>query len=260
MALIRKDELIWQLSPPLDSELIGRLIDEFISTEKRFVLRDWEPTQLDGGQFCELLSQIIYHQDSGNLNKSKDLDDCLKYIDNEQVPHALARQDAKYLSRVLRVVYKFRSNRGAVHISATYKPSHMDSKLVVENVRWLFAETLRLFWNSDREKVAKAVREILQFDIPAIGKFDDELLVQRVDLDAEQEILLLLHYAGEEGFTRTQIGRFARRTPPTITRALQSLIHSNSRQVILLGNPPRYRLTDLGTQRVNTQLATKLTI
>jgi hypothetical protein len=31
-------------------------------------------------------------------------------------------------------------------------------------------ETLRIFWNGDRELVAKAIRELLQFDVPCIGK------------------------------------------------------------------------------------------
>lgn len=44
-------------------------------------------------------------------------------------------------------------------------------KLVIENVRWAMNETLRIFWKGDREVVARAIRGLLQFDVPCIGVF-----------------------------------------------------------------------------------------
>jgi hypothetical protein len=49
---------------------------------------------------------------------------------------------------------------------------------VLENVRWLFSETLRLFWQDDREKVAGAIRELLQFDVPAVGRFEATTIIK----------------------------------------------------------------------------------
>ena len=86
--LVERKQLITQLAQPLDEFLVGQLVDEFVSQEKRFIQRDWEPAELDGGQFYEILARILYHADSGNLNRGKELDDCLKYVENKQVPHA----------------------------------------------------------------------------------------------------------------------------------------------------------------------------
>jgi hypothetical protein len=258
--LVDKATLVGQLAPPLDSQLAQQLVDEFISQEKRFIQRDWEPGQLDGGQFCEALTRILYHMDSGNLNRSKDDDECLKYVANEQVPHLLQpRQTALHLAKVIRTVYKFRSARGAVHISPTYQANHMDSKLVLEGVRWLFAETLRIWWKDDREKVAAAIRELLQFDVPAIGKFDDILLVQRTDLSPSNEILVLLHYAGEKGFSRKELGKYVMHAAPRISEALKHLSGAQSRQIVQLGSG-NYRLTDLGSKHVRENLSEKLFI
>jgi hypothetical protein len=49
----------------------------------------------------------------------------------------------------------------------------MDARLMIENVRWAMNETLRVFWTGDRETVAKAIRELLQFDVPCVGVFED---------------------------------------------------------------------------------------
>lgn len=260
MALIEKSVLLGELSPPLDHLLTTQLLDEFISAERRYIQRDWEPTELDGGQFCEVAGRIYYHQDSGNLNHSKDLDKCLQYIENEQVSHnIIPRQDALHICRVLRTIYKFRSQRGAVHISPTYKPNHMDSKFMIEGIRWVMNETLRIFWHGDREAVAKAIRELLQFDVPCIGVFEDVVLVQRTDLSAEEEILVILHYAGEEGINRNEVGRIALCSPTSVTQKLQKLISPSMRQAVQLGNG-KYRLTDLGSRRIREELADKLVV
>jgi hypothetical protein len=104
--------------------------------ERRFIQRDWEPAELDGGQFCEVLGRILYHMASGNLNQSKPLDDCLKWIETDSNDHRITpRHDALHLAKVLRTIYKFRSQRGAVHITPTYTPIHMDSKFVIASVR-----------------------------------------------------------------------------------------------------------------------------
>lgn len=260
MALIDKQFLVTQIAPPLDLFLVTQLLDEFISIERRFIQRDWEPAELDGGQFAEILARIVYHRDSGNLNLGKDFGDCLKYLRNDQVPHAMQpRQDALLVVKVLETIYNFRSKRGAVHISPTYQANHMDSKLVIESVRWCMNEALRIFWTGDREKVAKAIRELLQFDVPAIGVFDGLLMVQRTDLSALEETLLLLHYSGEAGMSRKDIGRYCQASATGVTRALDKLKAPNCREIIQLpsGN---YRLTDLGSKRIREHLAEKLLI
>lgn len=259
MPLINKATLVSQLAPPLDPSLTEALVDEFISLERRFVQRDWEPAQLDGGQFCEVLGRIIYHQDSGNLNPNRKFEECISYVVNEQVPHAIApRSDALHICKVINVAYKFRSARGGVHISPSYKPNHMDSKIIIEMVRWAFADTLRRFWaGADREQVAKAVRELLSFDVPCIGRFEEAIMVQRVDLTAEEEILVLLHYAGEQGFSRSEIGKYAMLKAPAVTTALQKLTDPSVRQVIESGSK-KFRLTDLGSKRIREKMSDKL--
>src|SRR5665213_898351 len=180
MALIEKTQLVNQFSPPADSVIAGQMVDEFVSLESRFIQRDWGPAELDGGQFCEALARIVYHLDSGNLNRTKGVDECVQYIENSQVPHSIVpRHDALHLCKVLQLVYKFRSQRGAVHITPSYSPNHMDSRLIIENVRWSFAELLRVISHPDREAIAKTIRELLRFDVPAIGKFEDSIIVQR---------------------------------------------------------------------------------
>lgn len=258
MALVERNRLLAELCPPLDSLLCAQMLDEFISAEQRYIQRDWSPAQLDGGQFCEAVARIWYHADSQNLNLTKPLDDCLKYIEGDQNAHAVVpRQEALHVAKILRTAYKFRSQRGGVHITPTYTANHMDSKLIIECVRWVMMETLRRFWRNDREACAKAVRELLQFDVPAVGVFDSRILVQRTDITAEEEVLILLHYAGEEGYSRARLGEASQFSAPSVSNVLTKLQGREYRQIISLANG-NLRLTDLGSRRIRESLASKL--
>lgn len=259
MALVDKNSLLAALSPPLDSELTNQLITEYVSQEKRYVLRDWEPATLDGGQFVEAAARIVYHIDSGILNRRKDADECLVYVEAlDGRPHSFPeRKSARHLCRVLRTIYKFRSDRGAVHIDPVYTANQLDSRLVIDNSRWVLSEILRIFWSKDPSEVARAVREILQFEIPAVGKFGDQVIVQRPDCTAEEEVLLLLRDSGEEGLTRQALGRAVRKTPGRVTQVLQQM--EKNREIVKT-NGTVWRLTDLGAQRVMRDLGEKLTV
>ena len=258
MALIERQTLIAAIAPPVDTLLATQLVDEFVSIERRFIQRDWEPAELDGGQFAEVLARVLYHQDSGNLNARRGFAECCEYVCDDQSRHAIQpRHDALHIVKVLQTIYKFRSQRGAVHISPSYGPNHMDTKFVVEAVRWCMNETLRIFWTGDRDAVARAIRELLQFDVPCVGRFEEVIMVQRTDLTAEEEILILLHYAGEEGFTRREIGVHARAPHQRVGETLKRLESAAVREIVTLTNGS-IRLTDLGAKRVRERLADKL--
>jgi hypothetical protein len=259
MGLLDRQALLSRLCPPIDPTLAGQLVDEFVDMERRYIQRDWGPAELDGGRFCEAAARALYHRDSNNLSLERKFDECLSYIENEQAPnhHVQPRSDALHLTRVLRAIYKFRSSRGVAHLSARYSANQMDARLVVETVRWCMNELLRMFATGDRDEVGRIVRELLRFEVPWIGKFGESLLVQRVGLTSDEEILVLLHHAGEVGMTRLDIGRSARVSASSVTRSLQKLSDSSCREVASLPGD-RYCLTDLGIRRVREDLAKRL--
>ena len=262
MPSLDKQSLIASLCPPLDKILTEQLIDEFVSLEKRFVLRDWEPATLDGGQFTEAGARIIYHQDSGNLNRTKSVHKCLEYIEdikNKNVHLFLDRKPALHSAKALRTIYKFRSARGAIHIDPTYSANQIDSKLVLEVARWVLSEIMRVFWKGQRAQVASIIRQLAQYDIPVIGDYEGRLYVHRTDCSTEEEILIILHHVGEEGLSRTDLGRFVNKDSSAISRALQKLCSNQRREIIKMNNG-NFRLTDIGIRLVLTKLAEKLTV
>lgn len=254
--------LISKLVPPLDKQFITGLIDEFINMERRFVMGDWEPAMLDGGQFAEIAARIIYHVDSGTVNRRKGVDPCLKYIEDERNSnqHSFpSRRSSLHLCKVIRTIYKFRSQRGAIHIDPEYTANELDANMVMGNVRWVISELLRIFWSGATNEIASIVREIIRFDVPAVITIDSRRLVLRTDCTVEEEILLLLHNSGERGMDRKELGESVPKSAPAITNSLRKLASSKIRQIILR-NDSSYVLTANGAKRIKMELAEKLTL
>lgn len=254
---LRKEDIINSICPPLHSQLIEQLIDEFVSMEKRYILCDWEPAILDGGQFCEAAARIIYHQDSNNLNLRKSVDSCLKYIEdqnNNNTHYYPDRKSSLHTAKIIRIIYKFRSDRGAVHIDPNFTANQVDSRLVLENSQWILSEILRVFWNSDRDQVIITIQNLLQFHAPIIGNYEGKLLVLSNLCSTDEEILFILHYAKEVGLSRSVIGETVKKASSSISNALKKL--DTERKIIKLSTG-NYRLTELGEMVVKTDILTK---
>lgn len=253
------DSLAEKISPPLDRKLVNTFLKEFAELERRFALNDWGPVALDGGQFAEVASRIIYHIDSGKLSPGKSLDSCLSYVESESNKHSaehFSRRDALHLCKVLRLIYKFRSQRGAIHIDPHYTANELDSTLILSLSRWVLSDILRIFCKEDRKEVAKSIREIIKYPIPSIFEIDGRALVLHTDCTVHEEILLLLHNSGEAGLSRKEIGKSAIKSASAITESIQRLESSRYRQIIQNAEG-KYILTPNGIKRVHGILSEK---
>jgi hypothetical protein len=240
------------LSETVDGQLATQLIDEAISVEEAFLLRRWKYTELDGGRFSEIAARIIYSVDSGNLSRTKSVDDCLKYVENEQVPHHFGdRQGAIHLARVLRAIYKLRSQRGAVHVSPTYTANEIDSRLILEAVRWVLADLVRVFVTTNREEVAEIVRALARFPQPLLRRYEELPLLQSVTFTTEEEVLAhLLH--GDLGMSTTELIAVIPKAASGVRKAVKDLSAARSRQIVARSN--KWLITDLGIKRIEERI------
>lgn len=263
---LRISELAHLVSPPLDSTLIRQLLSEYQSLENRYVLGDWEPATLDAGQLSEAAARIVYHQDSGVVDHKRGLHECLCYLEDSdrngqtlKSPNRHAFPDRKAaleLAKVIRQVYRFRSRRGAVHITPDYTANQLDSQMVLASSRWIVSELLRIFLISDPSQVANIVRAMLRLEIPVVADYGGRKMVQRTGLSAQEEVLLLLHHAGASGSRYTELVMDAVVSRTSVARALSALQSTRNREVVKVGET--YRITDLGLRRVVEDILAKL--
>jgi hypothetical protein len=249
---MRKTDLVSALSATIDPTLAKQLIGEATQLEEMFALRRWKYSELDGGRFAEVAARILYSVDSGNLNLTKGVDQCLSYIENDQVPHAFPeRQAANHMARVLRAIYKLRSQRGAVHVSPTYEANEIDSRLIVEAARWVLSDLLRLFVTTDRAAAVEAIQELSRFPQPLIRSYDGLPLLQSIKFTTEEEVLAhLLHE--RNGMSTTGLRDVIPKAPSGVRRAVSQLSSAKLRQIIQRGNV--WQITDLGIARIEARI------
>jgi hypothetical protein len=197
-------------------------------------------------------ARIIYGVDSGKFNLSKGVDECLAYIDNAQVPHAFPdRKSANQSALILRSIYKLRSQRGAVHVSPSYTANEIDSRFVVEGVRWVLAELLRVFVTTDQVALVSAIEELSRFPHPMIRSYGGQPLVQAVHLTTEEEVLVHL-LNDRDGMSQVDLVRVIPKDASGVRRAIKNLAQSKIRQIIAVGDV--WQITDLGIARIEARL------
>ncbi|MET9264133.1 hypothetical protein [Amycolatopsis sp. NPDC004079] len=245
-------DLINLLGSATDETLASQLFEEAVKLEEAFALRKWQHTELDGGRFAEVAARIIYGVDSGKFNLSKGVDECLKYLDNSNVRHLFPDiKSANQIAHIARAIYKLRSQRGAVHVSPTYTANEIDSRFVVEGVRWILAEILRVFVTTHISTLVEAIEELSRFPQPLIRAYGGQPLVQSVSLTTEEEILAhLLH--NREGLTQQRLVDIIPKDASGVRRSIKNLSSAKKRQIVSTGE--KLQITDLGITRIEARL------
>jgi len=243
-------QLIAELATVVDAVFAQAAVESYVEMQQRFLAGDWKPAELDGGRLCEAVSRALYQLDTGLVTHSDlpgTLCDLLEDF-RKKASHKLAEGDRRHFCKAIRLVYKFRSDRGPVHISPVYTANYMDSMLVLHAGKWMFAEFLRLAWTADKEVIADTIGQIVQLQHTLIHELDGKPLVLASGIPAADEVLLLLNHAAGNRLSRAAIReRAPLQKAPTLNAAITKLIAD--RQIRQVDNGD-IALTPLGQRRV----------
>lgn len=61
------EQLKQDIAAVIDPSLAKQLVDSYTKMQQRYYAGDWQPSELDGGQFCEAVARAIYQLDTGML-------------------------------------------------------------------------------------------------------------------------------------------------------------------------------------------------
>ena len=249
MQTLNKREVIDKISTSIPLKLLNQLFDEIEDMLKNYQVGNWKYTQLDGGRFCESASRILYYLDSGYLNTNKSVDNCLKYIENDSVKHKyINRRSSLHCAKIIRSVYKLRSQRGAVHLSAEFTADKIDSKLILDNCKWLLFEILRNE-NINTETLVRLLNELTTLEHPIIFKIGQKILIQRTNLTTEEEILAFLYFKQNDGATRKELLGNIPKDNSGIRKALVNLTLHAKRQI--MEDNDKFIITPNGINRIS---------
>jgi hypothetical protein len=185
-----------ELLAGLPTYLRNELLAAYAEILRNFRERRWEPSELNGGKFCEIVYSILKGYVSGGFpkksSKPANMVDACRAL--EQEPPTFPRSVRIQIPRMLLSLYEIRNNRGVGHVGGDVNPNHMDATCVVEMSKWLLSELVRVFHDVTTEQAAAAVDVLVDRTLPTVWDVGENLRVLDPGMPMKDKSLLLLYH------------------------------------------------------------------
>lgn len=180
----------------IPNQLKVELLDSYINIQQNYIEQRWEPSELNGGKFCEVTYMIVLGLLSGhfdlNAKRPRNLFDACRKLEQD-FPKG-QRSLRIQIPRAIIALYEVRNNRGVVHSGTEVNPNHMDAAFVLNISKWILAELIRVVSNTTPVISMNIIERITIKTEPIIWKSAEG--VKRVlnnKLTYKQQAILLLY-------------------------------------------------------------------
>jgi hypothetical protein len=182
--------------PSFPAPLRKELIDSYDEIVRRYREGNWEPSELNGGKFCEIVYSIISGHGAGAFPPSASkpanmVDACraLEKLDSQKFSRSVRIQ----IPRVLLGIYEVRNNRGVGHVGGDVDANEMDARFVLHACQWVMAELVRVFHGVDIETATNTVATLSERVVPVVWDVGGKSRVLDTSLSAKEKTLILLY-------------------------------------------------------------------
>ncbi len=224
-----------------------------------FAEHRWEPSELNGGKFCEIVYTIIYGAIKGTFaaKPSKPPNMVKACSDLEKLPANPTRIGDRSLRilipRTLMALYDIRNNRGVGHAGGDVNPNFMDATVVCSIASWVLAELVRIFHHVSTNEAQETVDALVQRKISLVWDLGDIKRVLDPKMKKDHQVLLLL-YTKPAWMTEGDLLKSVEYSDATLFRAniLRSL--HKKRLIEYDEDQQKARISPSGSQYVERQI------
>jgi hypothetical protein len=187
----------------LPAGLRGELIDSYGEIVRNFIERRWEPSELRGGKFAEVVYCIVKGAVSGTFptkaSKPKNMADASRALEGQPANSALVGDKSLrvFIPRALIFLYDVRNSRGVGHVGGDVDPNNMDASAVVALAGWVLAELVRIFHRVSTQEAQDTVDALVERKTPIIWEVEAGGIKRVLDPDmgAKDQVLIFLHHS-----------------------------------------------------------------
>lgn len=175
------------------------LIETYREIGSNFAEHRWEPSELNGGKFCECVYWICHGFITGSYaakpsKPSNMRDDCRALEQFASSGKPGDRSLRILIPRLLPALYEIRNNRGVGHVGGDVNPNIMDATAVYSMTSWIMAELIRVFHSVSTDEAQASVDALSERKLPLVWSPGGDLKrVLDTSLSAADETLLILH-------------------------------------------------------------------
>lgn len=183
----------------LPATLARDLLDAYAEIVTNFAEGRWEPSELNGGKFCEAVYTVIdgYMGGTYQARASKPNNMPAACHKLETVYPSAHRSPRIQIPRMIVALYEIRNNRGVGHAGGDVNPNQMDATAVLYMSKWLMAELVRLLHGLTTDEATELVEALVEREVALVWKWGDKRRVLKAGLTQKQQVLLLLSSVNE---------------------------------------------------------------
>ncbi len=174
------------------------LLETYREIASNFSEHRWEPSELNGGKFCECVYTIAHGFITGKYaaKPSKPpnmLNDCRALESKPATGKPGDRSLRILISRMLPPLYEIRNNRGVGHVGGEVDPNLMDATVVYSMASWILAELVRVFHQVKTTEAEAAVDALVERKYSLIWSPGSVKRVLDHKMPAGDQTLVILH-------------------------------------------------------------------
>jgi hypothetical protein len=184
------------LLPSIPQEFSIRLDKHYRKIKKNFLEGRYDPSELNGAKFCEVVLRILqWYTSPGHTftrfgEKIKNFDQATREFENKSsFPDSIRF----HIPKTLNVLYAVRNRRGVGHVGGDVDPNHMDALFVVSATDWILAELIRIFHNISTSEAQNVIEKIIARKMALVWEIEGRKRVLDPEMPYKNKVLILLY-------------------------------------------------------------------
>ncbi|NDA46125.1 MAG: hypothetical protein EBY21_02375 [Alphaproteobacteria bacterium] len=187
-----------KLLAAIPSGLRDPLFETYREIASNFAEHRWEPSELNGGKFCEVVYTILNGSIVGvfatSPSKPHNMKDACSALEQNPATGRTGDHSIRILlPRTLPALYDIRNNRGVGHVGGDVSPNMMDATLVYSMASWIMSELVRVFHNVSTREAQDAVDALSERKLTLVWEPGTAKRVLDTNMSAADQTLLILH-------------------------------------------------------------------
>lgn len=247
----------------LPVELRKELLDCYQSIITNYAESRWEPAELNGGKFCEIVYSIVQGALVGTFpprsKKPRNMVDACRALESmPPTPTLVGNRSLRIqIPRLLPYLYEIRNNRGVGHVGGDVDPNAADASVVLATSSWLMAELVRVFHGMSLTQAQEVVDALVSRHHPLVWSVGQTKRVLDPTLKKADQVLLLLY--SECGWTDVEkLRSWVEYANKTNFKAKVLMPLHKTRQIEYAQASGLARITPKGSGDVEVRLAPRL--
>ena len=187
-----KAEIEKALAASSNSEIAKGLLQEFLSLQRNFALKQWRYSGLDAGHFVEWARRYLDLVQTGSITPLTSQLPKLNEVELKRLEGLSGDEGLRILvPRALFLINTMRNKRGIGHLSQV-AANATDAALVLASCKWILSEFLRVGSNLSNEDTSWLVEKLSERHIDGFWSDEGVERILHVGLTLKEQMLFYL--------------------------------------------------------------------